>query len=131
MAKIQVIGDAIVITSTLKAADIATAQKFRPEALMLKDENGDVQFAICTTTGTGSINDFGVSFGGVSRDGNGLATVTLGFKGATDPEKIKDEIADKFGIALTKLNTVESAIPAVLAEIAAQKAEVVASIEVE
>ena len=134
MSKIQVIGDAVIITSTLKAADIEVAQKYRPEALALyKDENGErvPYFAICVTQGDGSINNLGVSFGGVSRDGNGFATVTLGFKGATDPDKIKDEIADRFGIAVSRLNQIEAALPEVLADIAAQKAAVVEAIEVE
>jgi hypothetical protein len=131
MAKINVFGDALIITSALKAEDIKMAAKFRPESLVLKDENGDPYFAIGTTTGAGSINGVGVSFGGVSRDGQGLATVTLGFTGSNDPEKIKDEIADKFGIALTRLNQIEAALPEVLADIAAQKAAVVEAIEVE
>lgn len=131
MATIKVFGNAVVITSALKAEDIKLAAKYQPEALILKDKNDVPFFGVGTTTGTGSITDSGVYFDGVSRDGAGLATLTLGFTGSDKPEEIKDQIADKFGIAIARLNKVEATIPAVINDIAAQKATVVAAIEVE
>lgn len=131
MAKINVIGDAVVITSTLKTEDIALVQKYRPEALTLRKEVAgceEVYFKIGTTTGAGSVNQYGVSFGGTSRDGGGFATVTLTYSGPTD--KVKEYLADTYGTALFNLNAVEEAVPAVLEEIATQKAAVIAAITV-
>lgn len=131
MAKINVVGNALIITSEVRAEDILLAQKFRPEALTLEDENKDPVFMIGVTKGTGSINGFGVSFDGVARDGSGKATLTLAFDGPSDPDDVKAAIADKYGIAIARLNQIETALPEVLADIAEQKAAVVAAIEVE
>ena len=133
MAKISVMGDAVIIASAIKAEDIALIAKYRPKALALTEENNGVEsvvFKIGLTNGTGSVNKFGISFGGVARDGSGAATVTLPFSGSTDPEKVKDEVADEYGTAIANLNAIEAGLPAVLAEIAEAKAAVVAAIEV-
>ena len=130
MAKINVLGDAVIIASAIKAEDLGLVAKYRPKALGLTDEDGNVVFKIGLTNGTGSVNKFGISFGGVARDGSGAATVTLPFSGSTDPEKVKDEVADEYGTAIANLNAIEAGLPAVLAEIAEAKAAVVAAIEV-
>lgn len=130
--KTTVFGNALVITSALKAEEIKLAAKYRPEALNLYDEEKVPYFAVGTTAAAGTITNSGIYFDGVSRDGNGYATLTLGFKGgSTDPNAIKEEVADKFGTALARLAVIEQALPPVLDEIAAQKATVIAGIEVE
>ena len=130
MAKIFVMGDAVIIASAIKAEDLSLIAKYRPKALGLTDEDGNVIFKIGLTDGAGSVNKFGISFGGVARDGSGSATVTLPFSGSTDPEKVKSEVADEYGTAIANLNAIEAGLPAVLAEIAEAKAAVVAAIEV-
>lgn len=134
MAKIQIVGNAAILTSAIKAEDIRLAAKYRPESLVLTKKDGNEVvpfFAIGMTDGTGKINNVGVSFDGVSRDGNGYATLTIGFRSDATGEKLKEEVADKFGIAITNLNLIEEALPAVIEEIAARKAAVVSAIEVE
>ena len=128
MAKIQVLGDSIVITSAIKAEDIKLVERYNPKALELRDEEGAVYFKVAV--GSGSISKYGISFGGIARDGSGAATLTLAFEGATEPDKVKDQIADAFGVAIANLNAIEAGLPAVIEGIAAQKAEVVANITV-
>lgn len=128
MAKINVLGDAVVITSELKADDIALVAKYQPKALILFNEEKEPEFGI--SIGAASVNRFGITFNGVARDGSGKATVTLGYSGSDDPEKIKEELADKFGIALANLNKIEKAVPAVLADIQKQKKAVIEAITV-
>lgn len=129
MAKINVLGDAVVITSDLKAEDITLAAKYNPKALTLVDEDGDPYFGIAVSNKS-SINAFGISFNGVARDGSGKATVTIGYNGSDKPDEIKEDLADKFGIALANLNKIEKALPAVLADIQKQKKTVIESITV-
>ena len=132
MAKINVIGDAVVVTSALKLEDIKLVQKYRPKALVLTEEVDGVKepvFAIAASEGgCGDITDFGATFTGATRDEEKLATITTVLKGA--PANLKDYLADKLGGALMKLNKLEQEIPAVLAEIAADKQAVMDQITI-
>lgn len=132
MAKINLAGDSIVITSAVKTEDIQTIEKYNPAALTLKEKNedGKLEEVFRVGTGKGGINKYGVTFCGTSRDGNGLATLTIPFAGSTDPDTAKDQIADTYGVAIANLNKVEAAIPAALAEIKKAKKAVVDAITV-
>ena len=74
MAKIVIAGDAVVVKSELKLEDIKTIEKYNAKALTLMggDEGKEPIFALGTTTGTGSINSVGASFGKADADGNGF-----------------------------------------------------------
>lgn len=130
MAKIIIAGDAVVVTSALKLEDIKTVQKYRPEALTLMggEDNKEPVFSICATTGTGSVNAIGASFGRASHDEDGLATVTMGIPSTVS--NVKEWAADTFGVAVTQLAVLEEKIPAVLEEIKTQKQAIMDGIEV-
>lgn len=132
MANISIAGDAIVITSTKTLENLKTLEKHNPKALRLMDvaDDGSKEeiFRIGTTTGNGSINQHGASFNGVSRDGNGFASITLPIPaGVTNATEY---VYDKFGSALMLLNKVEAQIDAALATVAADKKAVIDSIKV-
>jgi len=130
MAKITVAGDAIVVTSSIKFEDIKTIAKYRPEKLTLmggKDGKEPV-FALGVTSGSGSINEFGASFGRETNNADKLATMTLVCSGIVGD--VKEYVADKIGGALAKLNALEATLPDVLAEIAAAKGAIMDSITV-
>ena len=131
MAKVVVAGEAVVITSSLKLEDIKNIAKYRPGELTLKGgENGkEPIFAIGVTTGAGSINQNGASFGREASDGSKLATITMIAEGQK-PGNIKEWVADTLGGALVNLNALEAKLPEVLDAIAAQKATVMANITV-
>jgi len=130
MAKIKICGDAVVVTSSLKLEDIKKVEKYRPEALCLKggEDNKDILFILGTTAGFGSINTMGAAFGREARDGSGCAQITMT---TTAVEDVAETVADELGAALGYLGKMEQALPAVIAEIDAERAAILASITVE
>ena len=125
MAKITIVGDAIVVTSSRKLEDIKTLEKYKPEALTLKNDKDEVYFKV--GTGKGSINKYGVSFANESRNGDGYATLTLSSEGVTDAVKF---VSDSYGTALINLNKVEDGFDAALEEVTAQQAEILSNITI-
>ena len=92
MAKIVIAGDAVVVKSELNLEDIKTIAKYQPKALTLMggDEGKEPIFALGTTTGTGSINSVGASFG--KADSDGKAVITMVMQGVPT-EKAKDWVS--------------------------------------
>ncbi len=129
MAKITITGDAMVVTSAVKLADLELIKKYRPQALCLKEkaEDGSTQTVFVVSTSTaGSINLNGVSFNGESREGGKLATITQQI-----PEGVEDAkayAAEKIGVAINHLNKLEATIPDTLEAIRAEQAKVMESI---
>ena len=129
MAKVKIVGQAIVVTSALKLEDIKTVAKYRPQALTLEEGEGEEKepvFAI--GIGEDSINKYGASFNKATRDGAGNAILTIVHDYTGDD--IKTFIADNLGAALINLKKLEESIPGVLEEIAAQKAAILADVEI-
>lgn len=131
MAKIVIAGDAVVVTSTLKLEDIKTIEKYRPNDLVLKggEDGKEPIFRLGTTTGVGSINSVGASFGREASDGSGLACITM-VKNGVPTDQVKEWAADTLGSAIINLNALEAKLPAVLDAIAAEKAAVMENITV-
>ncbi|MCL2285842.1 MAG: hypothetical protein FWC32_05685 [Firmicutes bacterium] len=64
MAKVTIAGNSYVVTSAVSMADLETIKKYRPSALTITDpETKETLFRV--GIGANSINDYGVSFGGV------------------------------------------------------------------
>lgn len=129
MAKILVAGNAVVVTSNIKLADIALIGKYRPEALTLFEGEGDEKepvFAI--GIGGCGISPFGAEFNQEAHDGSGNAQLTEFIP--SEIEDVKAYVSDKFGRAILKLNKLEAELPAVVNAIAAEKAAIDANIEV-
>lgn len=131
MAKITIAGDAVVVTSTMKLEDIKTIEKYRPKALILMGgEDGKEQiFRIGTTDKVGSMNTIGASFGSKTYDDQELACITM-CVGSDITGNVKEWVADRLGSAIINLNKLEESLPAVLDEIAAEKAKVMDNITV-
>ena len=131
MAKIVIAGDAVVVTSTLKMEDIKTIEKYRPNDLVLKggEDGKEPIFRLGVTTGAGSINSVGASFGREASDGSGLACITM-VKNGVPTNEVKEWAADTLGSAIINLNALEAKLPEVLDAIAAEKATVMANITV-
>ena len=131
MAKIVIAGEAVVITSSLKLEDIKAIEKYRPNDLVLKggEDGKEPIFRIGATTGAGSINSVGASFGREASDGSGLACITM-VKTGVPTDNIKEWVADSLGSAITNLNALEEKLPEVLTAINTQKATVMANITV-
>lgn len=129
MSKINVCGDAIIFTSALKLSELRIIERFRPDALCILNEDKEPVFAVCTTEGCGSVNEFGMSFGSESHDENKLATITICGRDITGD--VKEYIADNFGGAIAKLNELEAKLPDVLREIQSAKQRVMDSVTVQ
>ncbi len=133
MANVKVVGDAVVITSTLKFEDILAVQKYRPSALTLKGGEDGKQpiFKIEACTGAmGRINEYGATFGSATHTDEGLAAITLclDVPAGTD---IKSLIADKYGAALANLKQLEETLPEVLSTVTAERAALMNTITIE
>lgn len=129
MAKVQVVGNAVVITSGIKMKDIESLAKYNPDALILKGgEDGKEPVFAVAAGNAGGINCVGVTFNGETRDEQKLATLTMTINYTGD--NVKEFIADKLGGALIKLNELEAQLPAAIEALNAQHAEVLANIDV-
>lgn len=130
MARITVVGDAAVVTSTLSLEDINTIKKYRPEALVLMggEEGKEPIFAVDVAENHGGINEFGVCFSGATRDEKKKAMLTVMLKGITGD--VKEYVADKFGTALAHLNELEAKLPGVLEDVNANKQRIMESISI-
>ncbi len=129
MAKIQITGDAMVITSTIKMEALKLIEKYRPKALELKEKNEEgvnqTIFAICSDN-TGSVNKNGVIFNGESRDEGKYATITLAIPQGV--EDVKAYAVEKLGVAILYLNKLELLLPSVLEDIKAEQSKMMESI---
>lgn len=129
MAKTKIFGDSVVITSSVKLADLKNVAKYAPKALILKGgEDGKEEiFGISIGEGAGYINGWSANFAPSTRDAEGHATITMMIPAnVTDA---KDWMVEEFGGALMNLAKVEEKLPEVIAEIAANKKAVEDSIE--
>lgn len=129
MAKINVIGSAIVVTSGISLEAIKLVEKYRPQNLTLFEGEGDKKQAVFkVSTGTsGSISKFGVVFDSATRDADKLAIVTI-VDGNIPVEKIDQYLIDKIGTSIIKLNQLEAGLPAIIEEIKAEQEAILSNI---
>jgi len=130
MAKVKINGEAVVITSAATLENLKLVAKYRPEALKLMGgkDNSELLYSVGVVEGSGGMNGNGALFGRASHQG-GLAEITMLMPGI-DGDKMKEAVADKLGGALMKLNALEAKLPAVIAEIAEEKAQIMEAITV-
>ena len=126
--KINIIGDAYVITSELSAKDIMLVAANNPDALKIKDEQDGsiVKFSIAYSEGKPNIASFGITFGGKTKGENGKATLTGTFP--TGVENKKDFVADKIGGIVAYLTKLEETVPEAAKKIAAERKALVEKI---
>lgn len=128
MAKIKVSGAAAVVVSDVRLEDYQKVEKYRPERLVLKDEDGSPYFKVNIGTGVGSIGKYGATFGDVTDGAAKHATITIiadnGFG-----EDAKATVTEKVGVSILNLNKIEGQMPEVIREIDAELANIAASIE--
>jgi hypothetical protein len=109
MSKTKIVGNAVVITSDLKAEEILKVKKFTKSGLKLKDEKGNEIFAIdYTPGGCSSISEHGIIY--AETNAEGYAQISLLISEDVKPEDRMAVILDKYAIALGNLNTLETCI---------------------
>ena len=119
MAKLQILGNSLTLTSALKAEDINRVEKLDPKALRLFEENPEGKmeevFRVALTDGQPNFSPYGVAFDSVNKDGYAYLTAHL-----NRPDNIEDEktvATESFLPVLTKLNKLEETFNAKLDEI--------------
>lgn len=129
-AVVKIVGGACVVESSATLEDLKMLKKFRPNSLILFEEKGGKKepvFAVGVTSGAGSINEYGVSFGSVA-SADSKATVTMMIpEGTTDPKKWAE---DRIGVSILNLNKIEDGFEEAIADVAREKAAVAAAITV-
>lgn len=123
--KVRHMGNAVVISSGISYSELALLQKVNPEALILRDKDGEPIFRVAVDTGTdgGNINPYGIEF---RKTGDDDATVT---EFTPNVEDFKESILDKLGAALGNLLKIEEAAPAAIAEAKEARDKIAANIE--
>ncbi len=114
--KITITGDAYVIASDIKAKDIELLKKYDPDALKVKDKDGNDKFTIAFAEGKPGIQKFAgsasVTFGGKTRDEAGNATITGTLPvGLIGKDEAKEHVAELITPFLPYLNQLEKSIP--------------------
>lgn len=134
MAKIKVMGNAVVFQSEMKLEDIELVKKYRPDALCVKGgADGEEILFVCTTAanGCGDIDNECVVFGGATLDDGKKATVTkLLCDVPGSAGELKELLADKIGAAVTYMNQLEAVLPTVIEEVKAERAAVMEAMEI-
>lgn len=129
-AVVKIVGGACVIESGETLENLKLLKKYRPNALKLFSNEGGKKeevFAVGITGGTGSLNEFGVSFGSTTTE-DGKATVTMMIpEGVAEPKKWAE---DRIGVAILHLNKVEDGFADAIADVTSEKAAVSAAITV-
>lgn len=129
MAKIKVNGAAAVVRSDVRLEDYKKIEKYRPQKLVLVDENQEPVFSVKTAQGMGSIGKYGAVFGEVTDGAEKYATITLVEENGFG-EDAKHAITEKVGAAILNLNKIEARVPEIIREINAELAEIESNIEV-
>jgi len=110
MAKIFITGNVFVIKSTISLEKLKLLEKYRPEALKLKNEEGEAIFGV--GTGSSNISKNGASFKEATLDEAKLACMTLPFPAGT--ENAKECVKDFLGLSFLNLQKVERGYEAAL-----------------
>ena len=126
MAKIKVVGNAVVLESEIKFEDIKKVEKYRPDALTMKDEDGKPVFRVATGVNP-SANEISVVFNGSTHDDEKHATCTWIVNSGIG-EGFKSELADMYGAAILKLNKFEEMLPGIVEEIGKEREAVLSTI---
>jgi len=101
---VKVVSTALIVTSTITAAQMESAIHYCPDALKVTDSEGNVLYRAAKAD-EASLSEFGIVFNGVSTDGNLQATVII-----PDVEDKKDYVAKTYGLALAQLSAAETVI---------------------
>lgn len=129
--KIKIMANSYALTSDITVGQIESLKQRNPEALKIKDKDGNDVFAVSYAEGADSVSKFGITFGAMSRDGEGKAvlvgTIPAGVK---TNEEAKAYVEEKLHVASTYLKTLEAAVPTAAAAVNEAKNALMNDIEV-
>ena len=125
--KITIYGDVkkYVLTSTLKKETLELVKKHRPDALKVKDSEGNDVFGMSYLADKSCVAKNGITFGGVNSAGFAIVTGDIPAKLPDGTTNAAEYVADVVGAALTHINSLEEAIPAVATAIKTERAALI------
>lgn len=121
--KIRVLADRAVIVSEVAFADMEKIAKYEPDALKIKDKEGNETFVVMVGK-KDSVAACGVCF--IEEGDKAIARIDL----PIGEEKKADYVAENYGIIMGKVNTLEDQMKTALAGVDATIAQIKAGIEV-
>lgn len=125
--QVKTMANTVALISDYSLKELTSVKKLRPEALTLKDKNGDVTFMV-TVGDKASISEYGICFADETMGENPKACLTKTASGVKDVEEF---VIDNFGLAIVKLKAIETQIVEAQASIAADRAAIVACLNPE
>lgn len=125
MAKIKVMGNALVLTSDLKTEVIKDVKNYNEKACTLFNENKEPVFAL-ETGDHPSCSNYGVCMDSTNSEGKAYITIV----GLDRKSETKDSIIKRFAPVLVKLNAVEKQIEDIKDQVDEQIEHITESIEI-
>ena len=116
-----------VLTSTLKKEDLELVKKYAPNALKIKDSDGNDIFGMSYVEGKPFVSKNGVTFGSANADGFLLVTGDIPAK-LPEGNNAGEYVADIVGAALSSINELEKLLPGVVETIKKERAALIGSI---
>lgn len=117
---ITIAGSVCVFTSAHKKDELEKVAAYKPEALQLKDKDGNAFF--CVLPGTyGEIKAGMLIYNDVAPDGSGRACLTMPLPTGDDAKKA---VAAKYGPIIANANKVEAQVDEALTEVNTMLADV-------
>ena len=126
--KTKVVGQAVIIMTALTVAAINLLQRYQPEALIKKDENGVPVFAIAQGK-LGGVSSYGITFNDTAEDGS--ARITLMIPDSVPAAARKQWVLDNYGLALNELADFEHEVQALFNSLSAKFNAIEAELTVE
>jgi len=115
MSKIKTLGDAMVLTSTVKLEDIMQLAKYNPKALVIVEPKTEDEIFRITPSFKPSFGKAGAAFNTANADGFAEMTILLP-AGLSNEEKLT-WIKECYGVGLLELNKIETTIASAVAEL--------------
>ena len=127
MAKLKVLGDSIQIKIDLTEADFNKVKNYAPEALKIKNEEGDEVFGI--SKGNAHWSKYGVAFCNSDAEGKLFTTVTNPVCEHGDPAEELKKIKEEFAQTIYFLELIEQNFTEIKTELDAMEQNAERSIE--
>ena len=127
MAKLKVLGDMIQIKIDLTEADFNKVKNYAPDALKIKNEEGDEVFGI--SKGDAHWSKYGVAFCNTDADGKLFMTTTNPVHEHGDPAEELKRIKEEFAQTIFFLEMIEQSFAEMKTELDAMEQNAERSIE--
>lgn len=128
MAKVQILGDAVVLTSAIKSETLVKLAKYAPKSLKLVDKETKNELFAVGVGPVATATKHGVVFSGKNEEGFANATFQLS-TGLSNEQK-KAHVQDTLGFAILNLNKIEEQIAGAADELTAAFAQVQEAINI-